>query len=71
MVLEKSIAELMEKNPKEVRQLLTKVGLPCGACSLTNSETLGQAIRMHRVDLSSKPWFMRELSAASNYEALS
>jgi hypothetical protein len=69
MVLEKSIAELMEKNPKEVRQLLTKVGLPCGACSLTNSETLGQAIRMHRVDLSFKPWFMRELLAASNYEA--
>ncbi len=70
-LFEKSIAELLEKNPKEVTQLLTRVGLPCGACNLTNTETLGQAVSMHRVDLSSRPWFIRELLAVSNYEASS
>jgi len=62
-LLRKTIAELMEKNPKEFIQLLTRVGLPCGACSLTNSETLAQALAIHRVDLGSKPWFIRELAA--------
>jgi len=66
-LLEKSIAELMEKNPKELTQLFTRVGLPCGACNLTNTETLAQALRIHRVDLSSKSWFLRELAAAWNY----
>lgn len=67
-LLETSIAELLEKNPSEVTQLFTRAGLPCGACNLTNAETLGQAIKIHGVDLSSKSWFMRELAAASEFE---
>jgi hypothetical protein len=70
-LLEMTMAELIEKNPKELIQLFTRAGLPCGACNLVNTETLAQALRIHRVDLASKPWFIRELAAAWSYQAYS
>lgn len=68
-LLELTMAELIEKNPSELVHLFTRAGLPCGACNLVNTETLAQALRIHRVDLASKPWFIRELAAAWSYQA--
>ena len=62
-LLETSIADLIERDPWEVPGLLTRVGLPCGACSLINTETLEQALNLHDVDLTANEWFSRELTS--------
>ena len=62
-LLESSIADLIERDPGEVPGLLTRVGLPCGACSIINAETLEQALNLHDVDLEANEWFSRELTS--------
>ena len=66
-IRESSIADLIESNPPEVSNLLTRVGLPCGACSLTNMETLNEAIQIHNIDLGAHDWFLKELAAAHGF----
>jgi hypothetical protein len=62
-----SIADLLERNPGEVSTILTRVGLPCGSCALTNTETLNEALMIHNVDLDANVWFLRELAAAVEF----
>jgi CMP-N-acetylneuraminate monooxygenase len=66
-LLSMTIADLIERNGREINNLFTRVGLPCGSCALTNSETLSASLRIHNIDLTANPWFLRELSAAYNY----
>ena len=55
----KSIAELMEVNPELATSILSRAGLPCGACTKKNSDSLGNAFAIHRV-----PEQLRERSRA-------
>ena len=45
----KSIAELIELNPELASSILNRAGLPCAACTKTNSDSLGNAFEIHKV----------------------
>ena len=57
-----SIADLIELDEIKFPALLTRLGLPCLACTKLNSETLGNAIRIHNIDLKAVSWALREVA---------
>ncbi len=60
-ILKRSIGDLLESNSKQTSYFLTRLGLPCLSCNRSNSESLGQALTLHNVDLDSNMWILREL----------
>ena len=61
LILQKTIGDLIEINPKAVGSILNRAGLPCGACLRTNTETLESALSLHDIDIKSATWITREL----------
>jgi CMP-N-acetylneuraminate monooxygenase len=61
LILQKTIGDLIEINPKAVGSILNRAGLPCGACLRTNTETLESALSLHDIDIKSASWITREL----------
>lgn len=45
----RTIAELIEINPELASSILNRAGLPCAACTITNSDSLRNAFEIHRV----------------------
>ncbi len=48
-IASKSVAELIEKDPELASAILTRSGLPCSSCAKSNSDTLENAFKVHRI----------------------
>ena len=62
----KSIAELIELNPELISSILNRAGLPCAACTKTNSDSLGNAFEIHSVPDSLRSRARKLLEAAAS-----
>ena len=61
-LLDLSVQDLLESNTRLTASLLSRVGLPCAACSRMNSETLRTALLIHNVSIDEVGWLLREIS---------
>lgn len=62
-LLDRTVGDLIERNPKAVGMVLNRAGLPCVMCSHSNAETLNAALAIHNIDLDANPWILKELMA--------
>lgn len=65
--LKMSIADILEKNPKQGIKFLSRLGLPCASCIKTNSESLGQALEIHDIDINANLWVIREMVGVQSF----
>ncbi len=65
--LRMSIADILEKNPKQGIKFLSRLGLPCASCIKTNSENLGQALEIHDIDITPNLWIIREMIGVQSF----
>jgi hypothetical protein len=58
-----TIGDIIEKDPDRIVKILSRLGLPCISCIRTNSETIGQALEIHQIDIVANLWLLREMAA--------
>jgi CMP-N-acetylneuraminate monooxygenase len=63
LISEYSVADLIEINPDLVASILSSTGLPCIACSRSNTETLHQAFELHSINRDRQARALAELQA--------
>ena len=63
LLLRITIGDIIEKDPDRIVKILSRLGLPCISCIRTNSETIGQALEIHNIDIVANLWLLREMAA--------
>ena len=62
-ILHSSVSDLVSASPELISGILSRAGMPCISCSRSNSETLEQAMAIHRINDDWKVRTLREISA--------
>jgi CMP-N-acetylneuraminate monooxygenase len=62
-ILQKTIGDIIEAEGIIAPKLFGRLGLPCLSCTRSNSETLYQALELHKIDIDSNAWILRELAS--------
>lgn len=63
VILDSSVSDLINLSPDLVSGILSRAGMPCISCSRSNSETLDEAMKIHRISEDWKERTVREISA--------
>jgi hypothetical protein len=58
-----SVAQLIEIDPTNMSRVLSRAGLPCISCKMTNYETLDQAMEIHRLGVPQRKSLEHEVAA--------